>query len=725
MSYLIKLLKATLNSFAILLVTIQLSAQPDFTQHIVTESFTKGADVIAVDIDQYGDMDIISVNSHTIAEVAWWRNNGYNEFTKIILMDTLSKTRSVRADDINNDGHIDLVVAVHGENRIVYLENNGDETFSNFNVDTNFVGPHTIDIKDVNNDGLLDILCSGFDNIYHNSEIAWWENDGQSPVGWTKNLISDRFQQSPFIYGEDMDGDDDMDVIACGEINDEILWWENDGNENFTEYMVDSLINGIHTILARDVDLDGDMDIVAAACIGSQIAWYENDGNQNFNKHPMGYFAGALWLDATDLDNDGDMDLFGAAMGANQLAWWENPGNQQFVKHDFNSTFTQAFCVVPAMMDNDNDTDLVAIGWQSNTISWFENKLESPNLLNNPESVVYDSAHHRYLVSNWEDGNIIQIDSLEQQDYFNTELESTAGLHIAGDTLYVSSNEGQYSGIIGFLLSTGEIVFHVNITEKLLLNDITSDLDANLYVTDTDAHKIYKISINNMTYTTFVSSGLGWPNGIIFDSINNRLLVLNGGLPDNPLIAVSLEDSTTSTVVETGFNAIDGLTTDNNGNTYFSSWVSDKVYRYDESFTNPPEVISSGHNNPADIFFNKLNNILAVPNFNANTVDFIPIIFTVQEEIREKGILKETAFPNPFTDQISLSFYLPEKTHTRILVYDILGNRIAELVNKELSKGEHSISWNSTDYIGNLKSGIYFIFFETGDHLKTIKIIKH
>ena len=251
------------------------------------------------------------------------------------------------------------------------------------------------------------------------------------------------------------------------------------------------------------------------------------------------------------------------------------------------------------------------------------------NLLNNPESVVYDSAYQRYLVSNWEDGNIIQIDSLEQQDYFNTELLSTAGLHIVGDTLFVSSNVGKYSGIVGFSLTTGDLIYHVDIPAKQLLNDITSDLDGNLYVTDTDAHRIYKVSINNMTYTTFVNSGLGWPNGIICDLPNNRLLVLNGGLPDKPLIAVSLEDSTISIIVETGLGAIDGLTTDNYGNTYFSSWVTDNVYRYDETFTNPPEVVSSGHNNPADIFFNKLNNILAVPNFNSNSVDFIQFSFVI------------------------------------------------------------------------------------------------
>ena len=346
------------------------------------------------------------------------------------------------------------------------------------------------------------------------------------------------------------------------------------------------------------------------------------------------------------------------------------------------------------------------------------------NLLNNPESVVYDSVYERYLVSNWGDGNIILIDNSGQQAPFNQELISTAGLHIVGDTLFVSSNEGVNSGIIGFLLSTGEIVFHVNIAEKQLLNDITSDLDGNLYVTDTDAHRIYKVSINDMTYTTFFNSGLGWPNGIICDLPNNRLLVLNGGLPNKPLIAVSLEDSTISTVVETGLGAIDGLTTDNYGNTYFSSWVTDKVYRYDESFTNPPEVVSSGHNNPADIFFNKLNNILAVPNFNSNSVDFIPITFTNQKEINQEDVKIIRLYPNPFTDQIQFDFYLSKKTLTKISVYDILGNKIAELMNEELNKGEHSILWNGTDNI-SLKPGIYFIAFNIGDNLTTFKIIKH
>ncbi len=44
------------------------------------------------------------------------------------------------------------------------------------------------------------------------------------------------------------------------------------------------------------------------------------------------------------------------------------------------------------------------------------------NLLNNPESVVFDQLRCRYLVSNWGDGNIVSIDSLGNQAFFLTSL---------------------------------------------------------------------------------------------------------------------------------------------------------------------------------------------------------------------------------------------------------------------------------------------------------------
>ena len=73
---------------------------------------------------------------------------------------------------------------------------------------------------------------------------------------------------------------------------------------------------------------------------------------------------------------------------------------------------------------------------------------ESQNLLNNPESVVFDSLQNRYLVSNWGNGAIVEIDSTGAQSYFSVALAHVAGLHIVGDTLWAASNNGSYNGLM-------------------------------------------------------------------------------------------------------------------------------------------------------------------------------------------------------------------------------------------------------------------------------------
>jgi hypothetical protein len=342
------------------------------------------------------------------------------------------------------------------------------------------------------------------------------------------------------------------------------------------------------------------------------------------------------------------------------------------------------------------------------------------NLLNNPESVVFDSTHSRYLVSNWTDGNIIEINNIGKQTYFNTELDQAAGLHIVGNVLYVASSSGSNTGIIGIELSTGEIVFDVDIPEKQLLNDITSDTSGNLYITDCDADKIFKVSISDTNHSTFVESGLGYPNGILFDKPNNRLLVLNGELSGGPIVAVDIIDSSLTTIVNTNLTAIDGLTADQNNSFYFSSWATDKVYKYDASFTNPPEVVSSGHNNPADIFYNPLNDVLAIPNFHANSVDFISMttgIRSIDNPPNNFRLLQN--FPNPFNPSTTIKYEIPELNYASLKIYDVLGNEIVTLVNEEKPAGKYQIEFDAAEFA----SGFYFYQLIAGKFTATKKML--
>ena len=348
------------------------------------------------------------------------------------------------------------------------------------------------------------------------------------------------------------------------------------------------------------------------------------------------------------------------------------------------------------------------------------------NVLNSPESVVYDENNDRYFVSNWEDGKIIIIDHLQQQQLFTDILTHVAGLHICNGILYACSYQGSYAGIVGFDINTSGLAFLKKIPGMSLPNGITSDGSEYLYVTGYFANKVYKIKISDSTHMVLVSSGLVQPNGIEYDHMKERLIVMNEGAANAPIIAVDKISGETTTLVETNIALTDGLAIDSNGNTYFSSWATGKVYMYDTAYTHPPEVFSSAHSGPADIFADNKNHLLAVPNFNANTVDFIPFSNIIRIPGELSGIqerIEIKAFPNPFFESICISYDANRHRSANIIeISDMAGKHIKRF---EIQDPAADILWDgSTDKGQPVKAGLYLVRVISGNSSYTKKILK-
>ena len=60
-------------------------------------------------------------------------------------------------------------------------------------------------------------------------------------------------------------------------------------------------------------------------------------------------------------------------------------------------------------------------------------------------------------------------------------------------------------------------------------------------------------------------------------------------------------------------------------------------------------------------------------------------------------------YPNPFNPQTTIRFGLAESAHVSLVVYDLTGKAVAELVNANLEAGAHEVSFDA----GRLPSGIY------------------
>ena len=76
-------------------------------------------------------------------------------------------------------------------------------------------------------------------------------------------------------------------------------------------------------------------------------------------------------------------------------------------------------------------------------------------------------------------------------------------------------------------------------------------------------------------------------------------------------------------------------------------------------------------------------------------------------------------YPNPFNPATNISFSLPAQTRVTILVFNILGQRVATVTDQQYPAGNHIVVWNAS----NVASGVYFCRMTAADKTQTKKMV--
>lgn len=163
----------------------------------------------------------------------------------------------------------------------------------------------------------------------NDNEVAWWENTDGDGSAWTKHAVNATFASAFAVNAADMDGDGDIDVLGASMNDNTVAWWENTAGDGsaWTEHLVDGAFGGAQDVFGEDVDGDGDIDVVGAAYVDDLVSWWENiDGDGSaWTEHTVdSLFDAACSVHPIDVDGDGDMDIFGAARQGGEIAWWES-----------------------------------------------------------------------------------------------------------------------------------------------------------------------------------------------------------------------------------------------------------------------------------------------------------------------------------------------------------------------------------------------------------------
>jgi len=266
------------------------------------------------------------------------------------------------------------------------------------------------------------------------------------------------------------------------------------------------------------------------------------------------------------------------------------------------------------------------------------NKLwETPNELKNPESVAYAPKQNVLFVSNVDgkpdqkdqkgfiskvspsNGSIIELNWI-------TGLNAPKGIAISNNNnnnkLYVSD----ITDLVEVDIADGKIIKRFNAPGSAFLNDVASDNQGNIYVSDTITNTIYKLDTNskdnNTSLQTWLQSPqLNGPNGLHVDNNKNKLIVASLGDMSKPgagIKVVDLKNKTISSLGKEGttspFGGLDGIESDVTETHYYvTDNPAGKVYTVNADETGYGTLIDLHTQGAADLGFIPNQSTIIIP----------------------------------------------------------------------------------------------------------------
>ena len=267
---------------------------------------------------------------------------------------------SIRAADLNGDGHIDLVTGDDGG--VSFLPGDGEGGFPSRLLLPGGGGSNEYVLPvDIDGDGILDLAVAS------TSEPA-------ERLFISKGLGRGRFEQAnafevgdfpEVIEAADFDGDGNVDLALAHNRSGDAWVLFGDGGESFGEALILNLGGRGENLVAADLNGDRALDLLVVD--QKKLKVFINSGDRGFESG-VEYDAGPFpfCVATADFDGDGDIDvLVGnggifSDFGDNDLAFLKGNGDGKLDGADFISAGGSIASIAAADFDGDGDTDVAA-----------------------------------------------------------------------------------------------------------------------------------------------------------------------------------------------------------------------------------------------------------------------------------------------------------------------------------------------------------------------------
>ena len=417
--------------------------------------------LVASDLDGDGDLDVLASGQNPDS-VAWYENlDGQANFGAVhYISQTLNFTQSLASADFDGDGDMDVLATSAGDDKVVWYKNmDGQGDFGpEIIINDNAPNAKQAVATDLDNDGDMDVVVA----LRDAAKIVWYKNLDGGGTFSEELLIVSNMPSVTLIDVVDINGDGYKDVLANTSSIGFPSWHEHiDGQGTFgTEHIISNF--GSLVVRAADVDGDGDQDVFSVEFIDDvgTLSLYENiDGLGTFSlkQNISNIFLPSDALFPVDVDNDGDLDLLSAFLGEGKIVWYENTDglgtySERIIIDDF-ATRT----IVGADLDGDGDQDVLTKAGEDSRPSWYENlTILGVNEFSNESITIYPNPVSNIVTIN--NTSTIQIETIKIYDVLGRRIFQEDGNLNTIDVSYLKS------GLLFIMIETAEGV----LTKKVL-----------------------------------------------------------------------------------------------------------------------------------------------------------------------------------------------------------------------------------------------------------------